>query len=337
MPKWIWIALPVMLVLVALVWWLNPSASHVSKDPSAPVTAQNHSSQTANHSPNQPVSSQSLSQQDTQVNCQLRLDDQQALIVNEQTKQCFEYFISQYGEKQLEQIAQDFSAYIQAAYPSPSREQILDLWQRYLQYRDELAHLNKPSGAEDAAYFAAIFNDTQKLRQRFFSAVEITGLFGSEDVYHHYSLARLKILEDKNLSEQAKAQQLSDLFQDLPQDWQDNLKTLSQLEDLRRLSNDLKARGGSAAELKQLRLNLVGAEATTRLEQLDNQRETWKNDIQHYLAARDQVLQSGLSDQAKQQNITQLKQQYFPEQPQQLRLETFENIHDQGGKLPFAD
>jgi lipase chaperone LimK len=334
MPKWIWIVLFLIVLLSALVLWLNPKKQIPVQDPadsSQILTATRQIS-----SDTQRSTSQSLSQQDTQVNCQLRLNDHGQLIVNEQTKQCFEYFISQYGEKDLAQIERDFSSYIETAYQAPSRQQIVDLWQRYLNYRQALATINKPAGEENAAYFADIFKATQNLRQKFFNTVEIDGLFGQEDIYQNYTLTRLNILENQSLSEQEKAQHLNKLFQDLPTDWQENLKTLSQLEDLRTLTGELKARGGSANELKQLRLNLVGAEATVRLEQLDQERQTWKNDVQQYLTARDQVLQSGLSDQVKQQNISQLKQQYFPQKQQQLRLETFENIHDQGGVLPFA-
>lgn len=335
MPKWIWILLLVLLGLGTLLLWLRP---HSSTPPQSVPQSVPLAQPTALHTPHASNTTvQSLSQQDTQINCQLRLDAAAQLMVNEQTKQCFEYFISQYGEKDLTQIERDFSSYIKTAYHSPSREQILNLWQRYLGYRQALASINKPVGEENAAYFAAIFTATKNLRQRFFNNKEINGLFGQEDLYQDYTLSRLSILENQNLSEQDKAQALNALFQNLPTDWQDQLKTLSQLEDLRRLTQELKARGGSATELKQLRLNLVGAEATVRLEQLDQQRQTWKNNVQQYLAARDQVLQSALSDQSKRQNILQLQQQYFPEKQQQLRLETFENIHDQGGVLPFAE
>ena len=51
----------------------------------------------------------SNSQQDTEVNCQLVLDQNNRLVVNEQTRNCFEYFITQYGG---DQIKQDFKAYI---------------------------------------------------------------------------------------------------------------------------------------------------------------------------------------------------------------------------------
>ncbi len=58
----------------------------------------------------------SNSQQDTEINCQLVLDQSNRLIVNEQTRNCLEYFITQYGEKNIDQIKQDFKAYIQQGY-----------------------------------------------------------------------------------------------------------------------------------------------------------------------------------------------------------------------------
>ncbi len=56
--------------------------------------------------------------------------------MNEQTRNCFEYFITQYGEKSLEQIQwQILKAYIQQGHKEPALSQILDLWQRYLDYQ----------------------------------------------------------------------------------------------------------------------------------------------------------------------------------------------------------
>ena len=227
MPKWIWILLLLLSVMSALLLWLRPSSEHPPQQTSDLAQLQHAEPMPLNASTAAQL--QSLSQQDTQINCQLRLDAAAQLIVDEQSKQCFEYFMSQYGEKYLSEIERNFSAYIQATYHSPSREQILNLWQRYIQYRQALTNVAQPAGPENAAYFAAIFQSTQSLRQRFFNATEIRGLFGQEDIYHNYTLARLQILEDSNQSEPDKAQALQDLFQQLPTDWQDQLKTLSQL------------------------------------------------------------------------------------------------------------
>ena len=106
---------------------------------------------------------------------------------------------------------------------------------------------------------------------------------------------------------------------------------------MRSLTAAIKARGGSAAEIRDMRLNLVGPEATQRLEQLDGQRSQWKSRVQGYLTERDQIMKSGMSQNAKQQAVQQLRTQHFSNPQEQLRLDTFEQVHDQGGKLPFAD
>ena len=280
----------------------------------------------------------SKSQQDTQINCQIRADASNRLIVNEQTKDCFEYFITQYGEKTIEQIKADFLSYTKISYKEPVLSQLNNLWTRYIDYRSKLGDLPAPTAdKESAKYYQQILVNTQNLRKKFFSNYEIQGLFGTQDTYDQYTVDRLEIMDNQKLSTAEKAQKLKELFEQLPEDWKENLKQLNQLEDLRKLTAEIKARGGSAEELRQMRTNLVGPEATQRLETLDVQRSDWKGKVNQYLAARDNILKSNLSDSAKQRAVEQLKAQQFANQQEQLRLQTFETVHDQGGKLPFAN
>ena len=48
-------------------------------------------------------------------------------------------------------------------------------------------------------------------------------------------------------------------------------------------------------------------------------------------------MKSNMSDSAKQQAVQQLRNQHFKSKEDQLRLSTFETVHDQGGKLPFSE
>ena len=84
-------------------------------------------------------------------------------------------------------------------------------------------------------------------------------------------------------------------------------------------------------------MNLVGPEATQRLETLDTQRADWKNTVNSYLSERDSILKSGLSDDAKQKAVQQLRAQHFSSKEEQLRVNTFETAHDQGDKLPYSE
>lgn len=333
------IAVLIFIALIALVYWLKPD-SIVSSDAS-----------NATHQPlNQLESSTAIaaqaktgafasaSQQDIQINCQLKIDGSNRLIVNEATKNCFEFFITQYGEKDIQQIKTDFITYAKTNYKEPVLTQLIDLWTRYMQYREQLGNLEKPNiDEEKAGYYKAIFDNMKNLRKKFFSDYEAEGLFGVEDTYNDYTIARMEVLDNKKLTEAEKAQKLQELFKDLPEDWKENLKQLSQLEDLRKLTAEIKARGGSAEELRQMRTNLVGPEATQRLETLDADRSQWKGRVGSYLTERDSIVKSNMSDSAKQSAIQQLRSKNFSNPQEQLRIETFEKIHDRGEKLPFSD
>lgn len=336
---WLIIAL-VVIAVAAFIYWLAPKASQ--NDPSDQSIQQQNTplaqGETATAQATSGSSLLSPSQQDTEVNCQISMDGSNRLIVNEQTRNCFEYFITQYGEKSIDQIKKDFKAYIAQGHKEPALSQIYDLWDRYMKYREQLGNLQPPSDdKESPQYYRSIYSSTQNLRKQFFSDYEIEGLFGKENTYHEYTLKRMEVVNDKKLSESEKAKKLKALFDELPEDWKENLEQINKLEDLRKLTADIKARGGSSEEIHQMRLNLVGPEATQRLENLDSQRSSWKSSVNQYLTERDSIVKSNMSDSAKQQAVQQLRNQHFKSKEDQLRVSTFESVHDQGGKLPFAE
>lgn len=333
-------ALLILLAFGLIVYWLKPNATQPTN--SSNLAEQQldklESGDGFSERKNQNLAFASASQQDIQINCQLKIDASNRLIVNEATKNCFEFFITQYGEKEIQQIKTDFERFATANYSEPLLSQLTNLWSRYMQYREQMGHIEAPNiDKEKTSYYIAIFNNMKSLRKKYFSNYEIEGLFGTEDEYNDYTLARMSVLEDKKLSEAEKAKKLQNLFEDLPEDWKENLKQLSQIEDLRKLTAEIKARGGSSEEIRQMRMNLVGPEATQRLEKLDVQRNEWKNRVDGYLQNRDGILKSNMNDHAKQIAIQQLRNQQFNNQHEQLRLGTFESIHDKGGKLPYGD
>lgn len=280
----------------------------------------------------------SPSQQDTEINCQIQINSVNALRTSEHTRDCFEYFLSQSGEKQFPQIQSDFNAFIQANYPDPARGQILNLWGRYLQYRQGSAelppHVTQPNAPD---YFQQLFMQDQELKKHYFSIAEIEALFKHQDDYHRYTLQRLEIINNDQLSTTEKAQQLKQLTAQLPSDLHANLKQLGQLDDLQRLSAEIKARGGSAADLQQMRQQLLGADASLRLQQLDQQRLLWKQQVEQYLIETDNIKQSNMSASAKQKAIQQLRDRHFTGPQQQLRLKSYETAHQQGRSLDFAE
>ena len=80
-------------------------------------------------------------------------------------------------------------------------------------------------------------------------------------------------MQDKSLSATEKARRTAALLDTLPPDLKDSIKTLNQYQELQTLEKDWKARGGTPQELRAIREQIVGPEATTRLEALDQERE----------------------------------------------------------------
>lgn len=328
------------LVFMIILYWLYPKSQLANSKPidQSVSSASNSRNQSTVLNQNDEISKlKSLSQNDTEINCELLFDASQQLIINEKTRNCFEYFISQYGENEITTIQGRFQLFVTQHFKIEQQQQILELWSRYLNYREALSQLQLHEAPQDNyQYFQAVFNSMQDLKQKIFSKREIEGLFGAEDVYQQYTLDRMQILENDTLDSIAKAQRLQQRFEQLPLEWQDNLKSLTQLENLAALTQQIKDRNGSAQELREMRQNLVGAAATERLEALDQQRSTWKQRVLSYLNARKMIVDSNLSTVAKDQAIQKLKQQNFQSSQEQQRLHTFEEIYDQGGVLPFS-
>ena len=331
----------ILTILFLVFTWLKPNSSKGELNSSNAIKLNDETGENSlseQNLINENIDFVSKSQHDIQINCQIQADQSNRLIVNENTKNCYEFFISQHGEKEISQIKSDFIQFAKNTFKQPLLSQLTDLWARYIQYRENLGHLTAPNQHnESAQYYIAIFNQIKSLRKQFFSDYEIEGLFGKEDEYHDYTLARMSVMEDKNLSGKEKAEKLQNLLNDLPEDLQENLRQMSLLQDLTKLTAEIKTKGGSAEDIRQMRLNLVGPEATQRLEHLDTQRSNWKTKVTDYLSERDHIIKSNMNTQDKQLMIQKLRLQHFSSSQEQRRIETYEKVQDQGGKLPFAD
>lgn len=95
----------------------------------------------------------------------------------------------------------------------------------------------------------------------------------------------------------------------------------------------MEEKGGSAAELRQIRERVVGAAAADRLEALDRDNASWDNRMTTWMKDRDAIMNNqGLSAQDKQQQLQNLRNSQFSE-TERLRVETLERIHDRGEKV----
>lgn len=134
------------------------------------------------------------------------------------------------------------------------------------------------------------------LRARIFSNEAHVAFFADEETYNQFTLERLAIRQDGKLSAEEKAAAIDRLRASLPEDQQESV--LPQLQsELQQQTAALQAAGASPEAIRQMRQQLVGAEATTRLEQLDRQRSAWKGRLDDYFAEKSRIEgNTGLSE-----------------------------------------
>lgn len=262
----------------------------------------------------------------TTVDGAFRLDADGNLLISEDIRRIFDYFLAAVGEEPLRTSVERLRAYIAAQLPANAREQALALLNQYLDYKRELVLLERdlPQMANLDALRqreAAV----QALRARIFDAQTQQAFFAREEAYNQFTLERLAILHNSQLDDAGKAAAVDQLRNSLPAEMQDTV--LPQLQnELRQQTAQLQAAGAKPEQIRQLRQQLVGAEATQRLEVLDQQRQTWKKRIAQYSTEKAAIENNpGMSASDKRAAIAQLAAENFDER-EQLRLEAAEQL-----------
>ncbi|MFV9657383.1 lipase secretion chaperone [Pseudomonas sp. NY15366] len=262
----------------------------------------------------------------TQVDGSFRVDADGNLIVSEDIRRIFDYFLASIGEESLQASIGRLRDYIDSQLAEPARARAQALLDQYLAYKRELVLLER-----DLPQLASLDALRQReaavqaLRARLFDSETHQAFFAREEGYNRFTLERLAIQHDARMSAEEKGVAVDRLRASLPEEMQDMV--LPQLQqELRHNTARLQAEGASAAQIRQMRQQLVGAEATTRLEALDSQREQWQKRLEDYLAAKAKIQATeGLSSSDKRAAIEALATERFDER-ERLRLDAAEQV-----------
>lgn len=262
----------------------------------------------------------------TEVDGRFRVDAAGNLIISEDIRRIFDYFLASIGEESLNASVSRLRNYIDSQLQEPARARAQALLEQYLSYKRELVLLERdlPQMANLDA-MRQRESAVQALRARLFDSETHQVFFGREEGYNRFTLERLAIPHDARLSAEEKGLAVDRLRASLPAELQDAV--LPQLQqELRHNTARLQAQGASAAQIRQMRQQLVGVEATARLETLDSQRAHWQKRLDDYLVAKAKIeANEGLSSGDKRTAIEALAAERFDER-ERLRLDAAEQL-----------
>jgi lipase chaperone LimK len=331
----------VFVVMTALlVWWKMPTdqpqnaAVEVSDSPretnkesiAAAVLAASKAT-----SSNQPfitgLENLPASLHDTEVDGGFELDADGNLIITNRIRQLFDYFLSTQGEEPLPTIVQRLRAYIHNTLSGDAAAEAEQLLEDYIGYLDDVAALDSPvtpGQTIDPAQLRAQKEQLAAIRASRFDAIANEAFFAEEEAYDHYTLSRLEVMQDENLSADERASRLAALESQLPPAWQESLRDVTRYQDLQALTQQWQESDGNPANLQRMRENLLGQEAAERLAMLDQERAEWQQRMDSWLREREAILSNpGISEADKEKQIDTARARLFNEQ-EQIRVRSLE-------------
>ena len=233
-----------------------------------------------------------------------QLDNQGHLIVDNDVREIFDYFLAGLGEETLASLLARIRAYIDHTLAPPAAEEARGLLENYIVMLNALSEwegAQPPNSNQDIEAMAERLQALRDIRVAYLGVTVAEAFYGEEARYDQYTLDQLTILQSEALNDSQKADQITRLQADLPDDLRQSLQQADQAIQLHKLTSEVKA-SGSEEELYQVRASLVGDDAARRLADLDRERARWQQRMDSWLLERDDLMASSALDESDIQN-----------------------------------
>ncbi|MFP1678812.1 lipase secretion chaperone [Alloalcanivorax sp. C16-2] len=325
------VALSALLLVAGAAWWwrdgaggpARPAVAAASTGAPAGPAFQGGSDFATFAARGARLESEPASWRGTEPDGALRVDDNGDLIVTEEVRRRFDYFLSALGEEDLNVLRARVAAHLDAALPPAAARQAWDLFERYTGYRAALRGLDSPDN--NTAALRRGLEERRALRRRWFDAEAREAFFGFRDRYDSFALDRRAILEDPALSAEEKAARVSALEADLAPRLRAMVEATRRPVSVAAQVDRLREQGASEARVYQLRERELGAEAAERLADLDHRRAEWERRYDEYREQREGILHSGLAPEDRDAQVRALRARLFDQQ-EQRRVQALDRI-----------
>jgi len=295
------------------VWWREapPAPAPAPLDASAAGNSTGHSEFQGYVARGRKLGEKPASWRGTVPDGALREDEQGNLIVSEQVRRRFDYFLSALGEEELNVLRGRVAAHLRAALSETAAQQAWELFEHYIGYRSALRDLDEHDGS--VAGMRQSLEERRALRDRWFSAITREAFFGFRDRYADFALQRRELLENDRLAPAERQARLEALEAGLPEDMREMVRASRRPAEVAETVNRLREQGAPEARVYQYREQRLGAEAAERLGELDRRREEWRERYQTYQAQRRVIEGSGLAEEDQEDAVQRLRASLFDE------------------------
>ncbi|AJD48587.1 lipase chaperone [Isoalcanivorax pacificus W11-5] len=259
----------------------------------------------------------------TDVDGELRSDAQGNLIIGNEIRRVFDYFLATLGEEDIESIKARIALHLHQHLPESAARQAWELLIRYLDYGEALAALPPHDGSVKSMHEVLV--QRRDMRTAWLGQEVAEAFFAQDDAFDAYSLARVTVQQDDSLSAEEKQQRQRELEAMLPPEMREARERMRAPVEVAQQVEALRAQGGSEADVRRLREQTFGSAAADRLEQLDRERAAWDQRYADWRAERQAIEQSGLAQEDQARALEDAMARRFSEQ-EQRRVQALDRI-----------
>lgn len=249
------------------------------------------------------------------------------LIVNEDLRRRFDYYLAGIDERPLAQLVTEIELDLESNLPVLAAIQAKHILHQYINFKRALSALK-----QDPLYQGRDVETIRRrqlaihtLRAQFFDTDNDKALFGWEDTYNDDALARYTIAQDKMLTVQEKQRKLAELdAQAAPDIITLRQKPISYLA-LAKTVKQARMRGASDEVVFKIRAANAGEDVAIRLAVLDQKENAWHSRIVDFKREKLKILSDRrLNELERETAVKNLREAHFNEK-EQKRLPTYES------------
>ena len=268
----------------------------------------------------------------TDVDGQLAVDEHGDLVISLQVRDLFEYFLSTGEEVPLAEIRAFLEGYANERLPASATAQLMSLFDRYVDYKRQAAELYSrplaPASQQTAEYYLETLDNTfdslRQLRRRHLDAQTVDAFFGLEEEYGQYTLDRMALQLDPELTPDERSQLMAELRSDLSEPLRRSEHQKAADFERAQQVQEIMATSADADEARTALGQFLALEDADRVVAHHREKQAFQQRVEQYMTARAALDQRGLPDDEYQAMTERLRRQHFPDEREQILARTYE-------------
>ena len=256
----------------------------------------------------------------TRIDGSLKADAQGRLIVDLETRDFFDYFLNTVGEVEEGEAIKQIRQLAEAHLPESAVMQAMDLLEHYIDYKEEAIAINSqpvdPNLSQSHEGRMQVLKqglaDMKRARRKTMPPEAVDAFFGMEEAYGDFTLRRMEIQANNDLSTAEKRQLIRLEQEQLPEGIRRTERHIAQSQAHQQKVKKTIDQASSPEEAgdRLKRLGLPEDQVTNIVDQMRAD-ERFEDTYADYRSKREELLESGLSEQDREQALQRLRQEHF--------------------------